>query len=257
MRAMNTLQIPHDQWFYEFTLPDGTRLPCRTPAHVLPIHATRNTMLKTAIQRAGMSDVNGQKVAPDLSAIDIACHQGYFSAELARMGFKDVLATDARAEHIRDASFIASAMGLANIRTLQSDLFDLKPSAVGQFDLVLLFGLLYHVENPVGALRVARALTRKVCVIETQIAPSLSGVMDWGSFEYVKPMHGSFAVIDESTELDGPEMSVTGICLCPSLDALLWILKKVGFRHCEVIETPAGGYEQHRFGKRAVVSALV
>jgi tRNA (mo5U34)-methyltransferase len=250
MRAMTT-QIPHDQWFYEFTLPDGTKLPCRTPPHVLPVHSTRNAMLKTAIQRAGITDMSS------MSAIDIACHQGYFSAELARMGFKDVLATDARAEHIRDASFIAKSMGLANIRTLQSDLFDLKPATVGQFDLVLLFGLLYHVENPVGALRIARALTRKICVIETQIAPSLSGYMDWGSFEYVKPMHGSFAVIDESEELEGPEMSVTGICLCPSLDALLWILKKIGFRHCEVIETPAGGYEQHRYGKRAVVSALV
>lgn len=245
------MNIPHDQWFYEFNLPDGTRLPCRTPEHVKPIHPTRLTMLKSAIARAGLQDVSG------LNAIDIACHQGFFSSELAKMGFKDVLATDARAEHVRDAGFISQAMGLSNMRTLQSDLFDLKPAALGQFDVVLLFGLLYHVENPVGALRVARSLTRKLCVIETQIAPSLSGYMDWGSFEYVKPMNGSFAVIDETEELQGPEMSVTGICLCPSLDALLWILRKIGFRRVEVIETPPGGYEQHRFGKRAVVMAEV
>ena len=49
-------------------------------------------------------------------------------------------------------------------------------------------------------------------------------------------------------------MSVTGIRLCPSLGALMWIMKKVGFARVKLIDPPANGYEQRRFGKRAVVA---
>ena len=152
------------EWFYEFTLPDGSVLPSRTPPDVAPIHPTRLAMLGTALEpvtRGGWKH---------LSAIDIACHQGYFTTHLARMGCRDVLAVDARQEHIDDCAMIARACGLENVRTLRSDLFDLTPESTGTFDITVLFGLLYHVENPVGALRVARSLTKRVCVVETQIA---------------------------------------------------------------------------------------
>ena len=47
-----------------------------------------------------------------------------------------------------------------------------------------MLGLLYHVENPVGALRLARALTRRACVIETQVTPNMTGVVDWGAYTF-------------------------------------------------------------------------
>lgn len=239
------------EWFYQFTLPDGTVAPCRTPAHVTAIHPTRLRMLETAL-----APLNSQR-QQDLSAIDIACHQGYFTQALAARGLKRVLGVDARQTHVDDTALITRAMGHANVSTLKSDLFDLPKAGLGQFDIVLLFGLLYHVENPVGALRVAHSLTRQVCVVETQIAPGMTGGIDWGSYEYMKPMQGSFAVIDETEELHGPEMSITGICLCPSLDALVWIMQKVGFKRVEVIPPPPDAYEQHRFGKRAVVAGYL
>ncbi len=239
------------EWFYRFELPNGEVLPSRTPAHIADIHPTRLAMLLRALEPVTANGWN------TLTAIDIACHQGYFTSHLARKGCREVLGVDARQEHIDDCSLIGRAYGLNNLRTLRSDLFDLDPGRIGQFDITVLFGLLYHVEDPVGALRVARALTRKVCVVETQIAPGLNGYMDWGSHQYVKPIQGSFAVIDESDEFHGPEMSVTGICLCPSLDALMWIMKKVGFARVELITPPADAYEQHRYGKRAVVAGYV
>jgi tRNA (mo5U34)-methyltransferase len=239
------------EWFYRFELPSGEVLPSRTPDHVADIHPTRLAMLMEALKPVTAKGWGG------LSAIDIACHQGYFASHLARMGCREVLGVDARQEHVDDCTLIGRAYGLDNLRTLRSDLFNLDPDQVGQFDITLLFGLLYHVENPVGALRISRALTRKVCVVETQIAPGLTGYMDWGSYQYVKKIQGSFTVIDESEELHGPEMSVTGICLCPSLDALMWIMKKVGFARVELIAPPGNGYEQHRFGKRAVVAGYI
>lgn len=241
-------ELRRRDWFYRFELPNGEVLPSRTPAQIADIHPTRLAMLLQALKPI---TANGWE---NLSAIDIACHQGYFTSHLARMGCREVLGVDARQEHVDDCALIGRAYGLKNLRTRRSNLFDLGPAELGQFDIVVLFGLLYHVENPVGALRVAHALTRKVCVVETQIAPGMSGYMDWGSHQYVKEIHGSFTVIDESEELHGPEMSVTGICLCPSLDALMWIMKKVGFARVELIAPPRDGYEQHLYGKRVVVA---
>src|SRR6266540_2716441 len=162
---------------------------------------------------------------------------------------------DARAEHIADTTLMARVYGLANLRTVRADIATLDVAALGTFDVTLLLGLLYHVENPVGALRLARALTRRACVIETQVAPNMTGVVDWGSYRFQRPMVGSVAIIDETAETHAPEASTTGICLCPSYEALMWLLGKVGFSRVERILPPEDAYEQHASGKRVMVLA--
>ncbi len=120
-----------------------------------------------------------------------------------------------------------------------------------------MLGLLYHLENPVGALRACRALCRNLCVIETQIVPGMSGFVDYGSYQYVRPLKGSFGIIDETEETHGPEASITGICLVPSLEALMWLLHKVGFSNVDVLEPPEDAYEQLKYHKRVMVAAQV
>jgi hypothetical protein len=50
-----------------------------------------------------------------------------------------------------------------------ADVFNLHRERMGTFDVVLCLGLIYHLENPIGALRIARALTAAVCVVESQL----------------------------------------------------------------------------------------
>jgi hypothetical protein len=173
------------------------------------------------------------------------------------MGARDVLAVDARAEHVADATLIRDALGLSNMRVAQSDVHALSPETQGTFDIVLMLGLIYHLENPVGALRVARALTKRICLVETQIVPGMTGVVDYGSFRFVRPLKGSFGIIDETEETHGPEASTTGICLVPSLEALFWILRKIGFSRVEMLPPPEDAYEQLRYGKRVMVAGYV
>jgi len=168
-----------------------------------------------------------------------------------------VLAVDARIEHVADASLIRDALNLRNLHVQQSDVHALDPEAVGRFDIVLMLGLIYHLENPVGALRTARALTQRICLVETQVVPGLTGVVDYGSYRFVRPLKGSFGIIDETEETHGPEASTTGICLVPSLEALIWIMRKVGFRRVEILEPPQDAYEQLRYGKRVMVLGTV
>ena len=238
-------------WFYPFVLPDGRTLPSSHGGRVDSIHTTRASMLDAFVAR----QFDGSRAG--LSAIDLACHQGYFSIQLARAGFGKVVAVDARSEHVADTRLLAGIYGLQGLTTQQHDVLTLTPERAGIHDLVVMFGLVYHLENPVGALRVARALTRKACVIETQVVPHLSGMVDWGSYEYVRPLKGCFGIIDEIDETHAPEASVTGVCLAPSTEGLLWLLHAVGFREARVLPVPDDGYEQLRHGKRVMVAALV
>jgi len=239
-------------WFYPFTLPSGRTVASTHGGQLDSIHTTRTTMMRAAI-----AATFGDPLPAGLDAIDLACHQGWFSAKLHEHGFARVLGVDAREEHVADARLILEALGHERATVMQSDVHAIDTTALGTFDLVLCFGLIYHLEDPIGALRVARALCRGTCLIETQVAPGQSGWMDYGSYRFVRPIQGSFAIIDETDDTHGPEASTLGICLVPSLEALLWILHKVGFSRVEVLPVPADGYEQLVHHKRVMVAAHV
>jgi tRNA (mo5U34)-methyltransferase len=242
--------LKNKQWFYPFRMPDGSVLSTYVADDITAIHSTRWQMLEAVVKREF-----GPKLAT-ASVIDIACHQGFFSAQMAQLGCGPINAVDARPEHVADTKMIASVLGLSNVSAKVGDVFDLGTS-YQPHDLVLMFGLLYHLENPIGALRVARKLTKKLCVIETQVVPHMSGMVDWGSYRFVRPLQGVFGIIDEMDETHAPEASVTGICLAPSVEGLLWILQSVGFARAEVLPVPDNGYEQLKHGKRVMVAAYV
>jgi SAM-dependent methyltransferase len=243
-------QVLARPWFYEFDFPDGRKTSSYLPAGVEQIHTTRLAMLMSALQ----SVTDGKWESH--SVLDIACHQGYFASHLARKGCS-VLGIDAREEHVRDTGLIATAYGLPNLRAELHDINTLRSEQLGQFDITLMLGLLYHIENPVGAIRLARALTRKACVIETQVVPNMTGIVDWGSYQFQRPLVASFGIIDETAETHAPEASTTGICVTPSYEALLFLMKKLGFSRVERVPVPTNGYEQLASGKRVMVVGFV
>jgi tRNA (mo5U34)-methyltransferase len=236
-------------WFYEFDLPDGSKTQSYLPPGVEKIHSTRLDMLWLALAPFCADEW------PRLSFIDIACHQGFYATQVARRGCRDVLAIDARSAHVADTRLMAEVYGLNNLRARQADIDELKPDDLGSFDVTMMLGILYHTENPVRLLRLAEAITRRACVIETQVVPNMTGLVDWGAYTFQRPIIGTLAIIDETAETHAPEASARGICLCPSYEALTWMLRAVGFRRIERITPPAGAYEQHTSGKRIMVVA--
>jgi hypothetical protein len=239
------------QWFYEFELPDGTRTRSALPAGVEAIHTTRLAMLDAVLDRAVGKQCRG------LTALDLACHQGWFALQLARRGFDSILAVDARAEHLADTQLMADVAGVKTLKPLQLDIEDARACDLGVHDVTLMLGLLYHLENPVRALRLARAVTRRLLVIESQVVPHLAGVVDWGSWRFQRHMVGNFGIIDETDETHAPEASVRGICLAPSAEALEWLLGRVGFARVERLLPPPDGHEQLVGHKRAMFAAHV
>lgn len=239
------------KWFYQFQLPGGKVTGTYVPDFVLPIHTTRRQMMSEFLDNTFGADLN------QLRCVDLACHEGYFSLQLIDKGVKEVTGIDARAEHIENASLIRQLYGHNNLSFQVGDIQKLTPQDTGKFDFSLLFGILYHLENVVGALRFVQAITEKVCLIETQVVPNMTGIVDWGSHKYNKDIIGCLAIIDEGQELqsDNPEANITPISIVPSLPGLLWLLKAVGFKRTAVLTPPPDAFEQLASYKRVIVAA--
>ncbi len=239
------------KWFYQFQLPGGKVTETYVADFALPIHTTRSQMMNQFLD-----DTFGEDLK-QLRCIDLACHEGYFSHQLIEKGVKRGNGIDARAEHVENANMIRQVYGYNNLSFKVGDIQTLTPQEIGKFDFTLLFGILYHLENVIGALRFVQAITEKVCLIETQVVPNMTGVIDWGSHRYNKDIIGCMAIIDEGQELqsNNPEANITPISIVPSLPGLLWLLKAVGFKRTAVLNPPPDAFEQLASFKRVIVAA--
>ncbi len=244
-------QVRARRWFYRFELPDGTHTESYLAPDVAPVHATRLAMLDGALDAHFPAGLAGRSV------IDLACHQGYFALHLARRGASPVLGVDLRQAHIEDALLMARALGAASFTARRLDLEEAHAGELGVHDITLCLGLLYHLENPVRALRLARAVTRKVLYIETQVMGHLQGEIEWGARGFRRSLVGAFGVIDDAEEAHGPESGSTSLSLVPSAQTLAWLLRRVGFSRVLVLPPPPGAYEQFTSGHRVMMAGFV
>ena len=163
-------------WMYEFDLGGGVRTTTMSP-ELMDIHRTRAAVSEPVVREV-LADAGAAA-----TAIDLACSEGWFAHRLLEWGAGTVCGVDIRAENIRRAALVRDRLGIEAERlTLRtSDVFDLDPDELGTFDAVLCLGLVYHLENPVGALRIARALTRGVCIVESQLTEQVAPIRHgWG-----------------------------------------------------------------------------
>ncbi|MSO21029.1 MAG: methyltransferase domain-containing protein [Acidobacteria bacterium] len=238
-------------WFYPFDFGDGVKAESYTPQEVAGIFETRREMAERAVRQHF-----GARL-PEISCLDIGCHEGFYTLAMARLGVGRVAGLDVREENLRRARFAAAAMGCPQIRFLQGNCEQLPSAATGQHELTLFLGVLYHLENPMLALRNVAAVTKELCVIETQVIDEVTGQTEWGAQAWTHPYQGALAVIDETVEHSAEvrETGATPLALCPSPRALETMLRHAGFRKIERVAPAPGAYEQLARGKRVVYAA--
>lgn len=100
------------------------------------------------------------------TAFDLGCGPGWFTKRMDALEL-DVVGLEARNQLVDEARRRAPR---AN-----TEVFDFDAAGFSQLpparDFVLCFGLLYHLENPLRALRIARRLTKGAFLLETMIVP--------------------------------------------------------------------------------------
>src|SRR5579885_3457943 len=235
-------------WFYEFDFGNGLRTASAIPSTVTGIFDTRLQMVTHAVEKYFGSRL------PDISCLDIGCHEGFYSIAMAKRGIRTVTGVDVRESSLQKARFAAEVMGYQSIRFFEANCEQLSPHQVGEHELTLFLGLLYHLENPMLCLRNVARVTKELCIVETQVIEEVEGATEWGSRDWTRPYQGVLALIDESGEFyaDNSETGSTPLATCPSPRALEVMLHHAGFKRVERISPPPGAYEQHARGKRVV-----
>jgi tRNA (mo5U34)-methyltransferase len=102
-----------------------------------------------------------------MRALDLGTRDGFFAFELERRG-AEVVAIDYMAMAHSGFAVAAEILG-SRVTYLQRNLYELAAAELGTFDIVLFLGMLYHLPDPLGALRVVRNLTRQQMYLETLV----------------------------------------------------------------------------------------
>ncbi len=141
------------------------------------------------------------------TALDVGCGVGYFSRHLANLDL-EVVATDGRSENISEAR-----RRHPQVKFVVENIESSAVKKLGTFDLVICFGVLYHLENPFKAIRNLYSLTEGVLVVESVVVPGVSLI----------------ASLLEEAECE--DQSLNRVALVPSESCLVKMLYCSGFTY--------------------------
>jgi tRNA (mo5U34)-methyltransferase len=141
-------QIP--AWHQRWEIFQGVFTPGRNPVSDL-------------LNGVGLpQDLRGRKV------LDVGAFNCCFSFECERRGAAEVVAMDL--QDPRDLGFIALSKLLGSrVRFEQGSVYNLNQASLGEFDVVLFFGVLYHLRYPLLALDQLRKVTKGTLFLETLV----------------------------------------------------------------------------------------
>ncbi len=191
-------------WWHSFELPDG-----RVIDGVNNLDVLRGRLAQFAIPQ----DLTGKRV------LDIGAWDGWFSFEMERRGAKVVAVDNWDNPRFREVHELLKS----KVEYLQLDMYELTPERVGQFDIVLFLGVLYHLKHPLLALE-------RVCALTTDFAAVDSFV--------VQERHRPNSDVDrrpvmefyETNEFGGQTDNWVG----PSIPCLMAFCRTAGFARVEL-----------------------
>lgn len=208
-------------WFHCIELGDG--LVTKTASAVgEPVEHPRPTWEK--VRACLPEDVSGKSV------LDVGCNAGFYAVELKRRGASRVVGVDSQRSLVRQAAFVRDVLGL-DIEYERASVYDLDPRELGQFDVVLALGLIYHCKHLVLALERLYCVTRELLILETAVYPPKKAP---ASFAY--DVGGLRPVLHPLAYVENPPEAKEAVFnwFLPGVESLRALLRNVGFDSVEV-----------------------
>jgi SAM-dependent methyltransferase len=184
---------------------------------VFEVDAARriNQARMRAIESIGL-DLDRKRV------LDVGSGPGHFTPLYTSRGC-EVVAVDGRAEIVGECRRLYPL-----VRSVVGDVESFDLTSLGRFDVVHCFGLLYHLENPMAALRNMFRVCEGVLLLETMVLDA---------------SHPLLLIADEPKTVN---QALGGIGSRPSPTFLAMALNRVGFRHVYGLVQPPD-HEDFRF----------
>lgn len=174
--------------------------------------------------------------------LDVGCNCGGFSVAAVKSGADHVLGIDSAEKYIEQANFIKRALRLERLEFQHREISQLDPKQDGRFDVSLCFGVLYHLEDPIGVMRKLAAVTRSVLVIDTDLVPRTNLKRPMWEMNFPNPSGDSSVTASTSQWRKGRKVGQ----FTPNPTAVVELLKFLGFE--EVISlNPADDILEQRY----------
>ena len=101
-----------------------------------------------------------------MRVLDIGCAEGFFSFEAERRGAREVIGIDSFSDSVRRFNIVKEARQ-SNATAFLMNVYDLEPKRLGTFDLVLFYGVFYHLKHPQYALERIRSICTGTMLFQT------------------------------------------------------------------------------------------
>jgi tRNA (mo5U34)-methyltransferase len=222
---MESNALPHSEWinariaeetywFHRIELPGGVLTPGWSDPRVdkLPHYGLP-------------ADMTGLRV------LDIGNAEGFFSFEAERRGAAEVIGLENYPPMARKFEICRAALG-SRARTYMGNVYDLNPDSFGTFDLVMFFGVLYHLRHPILALQKVASVCTGTLLMQTATCSNTSD----------QPMAEFHPFGIESGPPEKRETDPTCFWF-PNASCCVAMLQHVGFQNAEQISkgAPVGG----------------
>lgn len=208
-------------WFHRIDLGGG--LYTKTESAIgEPVEHPQPTWDK--VKSCLPQDLSGRTV------LDVGCNAGFYAIEMKRRGAERVLGIDSQRNLISQAMFVRDVLGL-DVDYRRMSVYDLDPHKIGQFDITLALGLLYHCKHLMLALEKLFAVTRELLILETAIYPP-----EKSPESFVYEVGGQKPLLHPLAYIENPADAKEAIYnwFLPGVDSLRALLKNVGFAEVEV-----------------------
>lgn len=106
------------------------------------------------------ADMTGMRV------LDVGCAEGFFSFEAERCGASEIVSIDSFPDSVRRFNLCRDVFR-SRATPYLCNVYDLSPKTFGTFDLVMFFGVLYHLRHPLLALEKILSVCTGTLLVQT------------------------------------------------------------------------------------------
>lgn len=196
---------------------------------------TESVMGEPIDHPAGPWQTIGKCLPADLggrSVLDVGCNAGFYAVEARRRGAGRVLGVDGQRQHVRQAVFVRKALGL-DIEYRRMNVYELNRRGVGEFDITLALGLIYHLKHLVLALENLYEVTRELLVVETAVMPP-----ERTPDSFLHPLGEAEMLLHPLAYVENPSGAKEQVFnwFLPGVGSLKALLRHTGFEEVEVVE---------------------